>query len=73
MNAMTWLVVLVPVVALMAAFAGYFGARALATRTLGEAQGRAGRIVEDAKRLAEQARGDVEAKLREAETKVREA
>ena len=73
MNAMTWLVVVVPVVALLAAFLGYFGARAVAGRTLADAQARASRIVDDAKRLAEQARGDAEGKMREAETRTREA
>src|SRR5882724_5012368 len=77
MNAMTWLVVVVPVVALLAAvvgyFAGHFGARAVAARALADAQGRAARIVDDAKRLAEQARGDAEGKMREAEARAREA
>ncbi|MGH7399592.1 MAG: ribonuclease Y [Candidatus Rokuibacteriota bacterium] len=73
MNAMTWLVVLVPVVALLAAFFGYYGARAVAARTLGDAQARGNRILEDAKRLAEQARGDAEGKMREADAKAREA
>src|SRR5216683_3198305 len=73
MNAMTWLVVVVPVVALLAAFLGYFGARAVAGRTLADAQARASRIVDDAKRLAEQARGDAEGKMREAEARTREA
>ncbi|MEX2221390.1 MAG: ribonuclease Y [Candidatus Rokuibacteriota bacterium] len=73
MNAMTWLMVLAPVVALLAAFVGYFGARSVAARTLGDAQARGARIVEDAKRLGEQARGDAEGKMREADAKVREA
>lgn len=73
MNAMTWLVVLAPVVALLAAFFGYYGARAVAARTLGDAQARGSRILEDAKRLAEQARGDAEGKMREADAKAREA
>jgi ribonuclease Y len=77
MNAMTWLVVVVPVVALLAAVLGYFGghygARAVAARALADAQGRAARIVDDAKRLAEQARGDAESKMREAEARAREA
>jgi ribonuclease Y len=77
MNAMTWLMVLVPVVAVLAAVAGYlgghFGARTVAARALADAQGRASRIVEDAKRLAEQARGDAETKTREAEVRARDA
>ena len=77
MNAMTWLVVVVPVVALLAAVLGYFvghyGARTVAARALADAQGRAARIVDDAKRLAEQARGDAESKMREAEARAREA
>jgi ribonuclease Y len=77
MNAMTWLVVVVPVVALLAAvlgyFGGHFGARAVAARALADAQGRAARIVDDAKRLAEQARGDAEGMMREAEARARDA
>ncbi len=77
MNAMTWLMVVVPVVALLAAVAGYlgghFGARAVAARTLADAQGRANRIVDEAKRLAEQARGDAEGKMREADARARDA
>ncbi len=77
MNAMTWLVVVVPVVVLLAAVAGYlgghFGARAVGARTLADAQGRASRIVDDAKRLAEQARGEAESKTREAEARARDA
>src|SRR5258706_556964 len=60
MNAMTWLMVLVPVVAVLAAVAGYlgghFGARTVAARALADAQGRASRIVDAAQRLEEQRR-----------------
>jgi ribonuclease Y len=73
MNAMTWLVVLLPVVALLAIFVGYFGARAGTARTLGDAETRAARILDDAKRLVDQARGDADSKMREAEAKIRAA
>jgi Tfp pilus assembly major pilin PilA len=69
--------VVVPVVALLAAVAGYlgghFGARAVAARALTDAQGRANRIVDDAKRQAEQARADAETRTREAEARARDA
>src|SRR5688572_24578601 len=77
MNAMTWLMVVVPVVALLAAVAGYlgghFGARAVATRTLADAQGRANGIVDDAKRLDERGREDAGGKMREADDRARDA
>ena len=73
MNATLWLVVLLPVVALLALFVGYFGSRSVTARTLGDAATRATRLLDDAKRLADQARADADTKLREAETKIRAA
>src|SRR5690348_6524391 len=71
MNAMTWLVVLLPVVAVLAVFIGYFGSRTITARTLGDAETRAARLLDGAKRLVEQARGGAEDKIGEAETKIR--
>ena len=73
MNATLWLVVLLPVVAVLALFVGYFGSRSVTARTLGDAETRAGRLLDDARRLADQARIDADTKLREAETKIRAA
>ena len=73
MNAMSWLVVLLPVVAVLALFVGYFGSRTATARKLGDAETRAARILDDAKRLVDQARTDAEGKMREAETKIRSA
>jgi ribonuclease Y len=73
MNATLWLVVLLPIVAILGLFVGYFGARSATARTLGDAETRATRIVDDAKRLVDQARSEADAKLREADTKIRAA
>ncbi|HZP35330.1 MAG TPA: ribonuclease Y [Methylomirabilota bacterium] len=69
---MPWLVLL-PLIAVLALLLGYFGSRAATARTLGDAATRASRILDDAKRLVEQARADADAKAREAESKVRAA
>src|SRR4029453_3112400 len=73
MNATLWLLVLLPIVAILGIFVGYFGSRSATARTLGDAETRATRIIDDAKRLVDQARADADAKLREAETKIRGA
>src|SRR5678815_2045937 len=72
MIAMPWLVLL-PLVAVLALLLGYFGSRAATARTLGDAETRASRILDDAKRLVVQARTDADSKGREAESKVRNA
>ncbi len=72
MNAMTWLLLTVPVVALLGLLVGYFGYRIVTARTLGDAETRASRILDDAKRLVEQARSDAEARIRAAELEAKE-
>ena len=56
MISMPWLVLL-PLVAVLALLVGYFGSRAATARTLGDAETRASRILEDAKRLVDFAAG----------------
>src|SRR6266540_4346337 len=68
MNGMTWLL---PVVAVLALFVGYFAQKLTTARKLGDAETRAQRILDDAKRLVDQAVRDSEAQVREAEAKVR--
>src|SRR6266511_1590945 len=68
MNGMTWLL---PVVAILAMFVGYFAQKLTTARKLGDAETRAQRILDDAKRLVDQAVRDSEAQVREAEAKVR--
>jgi ribonuclease Y len=68
MNGTLWLI---PLVALLALFVGYFVQKLNTARTLGDAETRAQRILEDAKRLVEQATRDSEAKVREADARIR--
>src|SRR5206468_2755661 len=68
MNGMAWLL---PLVALLALFVGYFAQKLSTARRLGDAETRAQRIVDDAKRLVDQATRDAESKVREAESKIR--
>src|SRR6266545_4640074 len=68
MNGMTWLL---PVVAVLALFVGYFAQKLTTARKLGDAETRAQRILDDAKRLVDQAVRESEAQVREAEAKVR--
>src|SRR5262245_53643337 len=68
MNGMTWVL---PLVALLAIFVGYFAQKLSTARKLGDAETRAQRILDDAKRLVDQATRDAEAKVREAEAKIR--
>ena len=70
MNALVWLL---PLAALLGLFVGYFAQKLTTARTLGDAEARAQRILEDAKRLVDQAARDSEAKIREGEAKAREA
>jgi ribonuclease Y len=72
MNGMAWLFLL-PVVVVLSLFVGYFAQKLATTRTLGDAETRARRILDDAKQLVDQAQREAEAKVREAEAKVREA
>src|SRR5207245_8529128 len=65
--------VLLPLVAVLAVFVGYMSHKLSVTRSLGDAETRAKRIVGDAQRVVEQARVDAESKLREAESRVRTA
>ncbi|HWN56054.1 MAG TPA: ribonuclease Y [Methylomirabilota bacterium] len=65
--------VLLPLVAVLAVFVGYMSHKLSVTRSLGDAETRAKRIVGDAQRVVEQARVDAESKLREAESRVRAA
>ena len=73
MNGPGWLLVLVPVVAVLGILVGYLFHKAALARTVGDAESRATRILDDAKRTVDQARSDVEVKAREAETKIRSA
>src|SRR5499426_1086084 len=68
MNVMAWLL---PAVALLALFVGYFAQKITTARTLGDAETRAQRIVDDAKRLVDQAARDADAKTRDADAKIR--
>src|SRR5436309_3423071 len=68
MNGMAWLL---PLVALLALFVGYFAQKLSTARRLGDAETRAQRIVDDAKRLVDQATRDAESKVREAESEIR--
>jgi ribonuclease Y len=70
MNALVWLL---PLAALLGLFVGYFAQKLTTARTLGDAEARAQRILEDATRLVDQAARDSEAKIREGEAKAREA
>jgi ribonuclease Y len=72
MNGMAWLFFL-PVVVVLCLFLGYFAQKVSTARTLGDAETRARRILDDAKQLVDQAQREAEAKVREADAKVREA
>ena len=65
------LIVLVPLVALLALFVGYMVHKSTTSRTLGAAESRAKRILDDARRAVEQTRAEAEGKLREAEARAR--
>jgi hypothetical protein len=56
--------VVLPLVALLAVFIGYMGHKLTIARTLGDAETRAKRILDDGRRAVEQARADAETKLR---------
>ncbi|HET8577078.1 MAG TPA: ribonuclease Y [Methylomirabilota bacterium] len=73
MNGLGWLLLLVPLVAVLGVLVGYLAHKAAIARTIGDAETRSTRILDDAKRAVEQARVDVEAKVREAESKIRAA
>ncbi len=73
MNGIGWLLALVPLVALLGILVGYLAHKVTTSRTLGDAEARATRILDDAKRAGEQARVELEAKAREAEAKIRAA
>jgi ribonuclease Y len=64
---------LLTVVALLALVVGYLGHKLAIARTLGDAETRAKRILEDGQRAVDQARADAEAKLREGESRIRTA
>jgi ribonuclease Y len=72
MNGMAWLFLL-PVVVVLSLCVGYFAQKLTTARTLGDAETRARRILDDAKHLVDQAQREAESKAREAEAKVREA
>src|SRR6266571_1467325 len=65
------LLVLVPLVALLALFVGYMGHKLAVGRTLGDAEARARRILEDGQRAVEHMRTEAEGKLREGEARIR--
>src|SRR6266850_2425950 len=65
------LIVLVPCVALLALFIGYMGHKLAITRTLGDTESRARRILEDGQRGVERMRTEAEGKLREGEARIR--
>src|SRR5215813_11513521 len=68
MNGTAWLI---PLVALLALFVGYFVEKLTTARRLGDAETRAQRILDDAKRLVDQAARESDSKVREAEAKIR--
>jgi ribonuclease Y len=70
---MDLMLLLLPLVAILAFLVGYLGHKTSTMRTIGDAESRARRIIEDAKRGVEQTARDSEARLREAEGKVRAA
>src|SRR5262245_50052390 len=72
MNGMAWLFLL-PIVIVLSLFVGYFAQKLSTARTLGDAETRARRILDDAKGQVDQAQRDADAKVREAEASVREA
>jgi ribonuclease Y len=61
------------VVALLGIAIGYLAHKATTARTIGDAETRASRIVEDARRTVEQTAAHAEAKMRDAEAKIRAA
>ncbi len=67
------LMALLPLVALLALFVGYMAHKSAVARTVGDAKGRAKRIVDDAQRAVEQTRLEGESKLREVESRARAA
>jgi ribonuclease Y len=75
MSAMSWLVLLPLVAAVLSLglILGYLAQKISTARTLGDAETRAARILEEAKRLVEQTRAEAETKVREAEAKIRTA
>ena len=65
------LIVLVPCVALLALFVGYMGHKLVISRTLGDTETRARRILDDGQRTVERMRAEAESKLREGEARIR--
>ncbi len=65
------LIVLVPCVALLALFVGYMGHKLAITRTLGDTETRARRILDDGQRAVDRMRVEAEGKLREGEARIR--
>lgn len=70
---MDLMLLLLPLVAILAFLVGYLGQKITTVRTIGDAETRARRIVEEAKTKVDQAARDTEAKAREAEAKIRNA
>ncbi|OGL20450.1 MAG: ribonuclease Y [Candidatus Rokubacteria bacterium RIFCSPLOWO2_12_FULL_71_19] len=70
---MDLMLLLLPLVAILAFLVGYLGQKITTVRTIGDAETRAKRIIDDARRQVEQAAREAEAKAREAEAKTREA
>jgi ribonuclease Y len=72
MNGMAWLFLL-PLVVVLSLFVGYFAQKLATARTLGDAETRARKILDDAKQLVDQAQRETEVKAREAQAKIRDA
>jgi len=68
---MDLMLLLLPLVAILAFLVGYLGQKITTVRTIGDAETRARRIVDDAKRHVEEAAREAEAKAREAEARIR--
>ncbi len=68
---MDMVLLLLPLVAILAFLVGYLGQKITTVRTIGDAETRARRIVDDAKRTVDQAAREAEARLRDAEAKIR--
>ncbi|MEK8035162.1 MAG: ribonuclease Y [candidate division NC10 bacterium] len=68
---MDLMLLLLPLVAILAFLVGYLGQKITTVRTIGDAETRARRIIDDAKRHVDQAAREAEAKGREAEARIR--
>src|SRR5215468_9082755 len=71
MNGLAWLFLL-PIVVVLSLFVGYFAQKLSTARTLGDAETRARRILDDAKGLVDHAQREADAKVRAGELEAKE-